>query len=89
MSETVTVTAKNQITLPRGLRQGLGVKRGDKLIFLKTPDGRYLVAVVKIPEEPAKALEGALEEIQIDAVSLKHSIHKIVAGRMLQKMQPK
>ena len=54
MSETVTVTAKNQITIPKGLREKLGVKPGDRLIFLRTPEGKFLVDVVKIPSEPAK-----------------------------------
>jgi len=89
MSETATVTAKNQITVPKGLREGLGMKPGDKLIFIKTPEGRYLVDVVKIPKEPARALEGALEEIEMDAVSLKHSIPKIIAQKTREKMRIK
>jgi len=89
MSETVTVTAKNQITIPKGLREKLGVKPGDRLIFLRTPEGKFLVDVVKIPSEPAKALEGALEDLEVDAVTLKHSIHQVIAKRTGEKMRVK
>lgn len=86
MSETVTVTSKSQITLPKGLRQELNVTPGDKLVFIRTPEGKYLIDAIKIPRNPAEVLEGALEELDIDAVSLKHTIYKTVAKRTSLKM---
>lgn len=89
MSETATVTAKNQITIPKGLREELGVKPGDRLVFLRTSEGKFLVDVVKIPSEPAKFLEGTLEDLEVDAVTLKHSIHHMVAKRTGEKLRVK
>jgi AbrB family looped-hinge helix DNA binding protein len=34
-----TVTSKGQITVPSALRQALGVTPGDRLRFLRVPDG--------------------------------------------------
>lgn len=89
MSEIVTVTAKNQITIPKGLREELGVKPGDRLVFLRTSEGKFLVDVVKIPSEPAKALEGTLEDLEMDAVTLKHAIHQMIAKRTGEKLRVK
>ena len=34
-----TVTSKGQITVPNALRQALGVAAGDRIRFVRTPDG--------------------------------------------------
>jgi len=89
LSETVTVTSKSQITLPKGLRQDLKVMPGDKLVFIKTPEGKYLIDAIKIPKNPTEILEGTLEDLDMDAVSLKHTIYKTVAKRTNEKILTK
>jgi AbrB family looped-hinge helix DNA binding protein len=37
---TLTVTAKGQVTLRKGLLQHLGVQPGDQIVLEKLPDGR-------------------------------------------------
>jgi antitoxin PrlF len=34
-----TVTSKGQITVPNALRKALGLKQGDRLRFVQSPDG--------------------------------------------------
>jgi antitoxin PrlF len=59
-----TLTTKGQITLPKQVRDTLGLEIGDQIDFVMQPDGRYAVVPVKssikslkgcIPK-PAKAL---------------------------------
>ena len=38
-----TLTSKGQVTVPAALRKALGLKAGDKLVFLQDAQGRYLV----------------------------------------------
>jgi AbrB family looped-hinge helix DNA binding protein len=38
-----TITSKNQMTVPPDLREGLGVKAGDKLKITRMPDGAYRI----------------------------------------------
>jgi AbrB family looped-hinge helix DNA binding protein len=38
-----TVTSKGQITLPKGIRELLGVRRGDRVEFRKDSEGRVWV----------------------------------------------
>ena len=55
---TATVTSKGQITLPKEIRERLGVRTGDRVRFREAPDGSVVV-------EPENAdlmdLFGALE----------------------------
>ncbi len=38
-----TVTSKGQITIPKAIRDLLGVKAGDRVVFVRQPDGRVVV----------------------------------------------
>jgi AbrB family looped-hinge helix DNA binding protein len=38
-----TITSKGQITLPKRIRQRLGVKPGDRVSFRERPDGSVVV----------------------------------------------
>lgn len=38
-----TVTSKGQITIPKAIRDLLGVKPGDRVVFIRQPDGRVVV----------------------------------------------
>lgn len=40
---TATITSKGQLTLPKEVRDRLGLHPGDKLEFLFSPDGRLVV----------------------------------------------
>jgi len=51
------VTAKGQITLPKPIRQHLGLQAGDRVKFFVHPDG----SVALLPILPVTALKGMLK----------------------------
>jgi antitoxin PrlF len=51
------LTAKGQATIPKAVREHLGLKPGDRVKFFFRPDG----AVVLLPKRPATALRGIVE----------------------------
>ena len=38
-----TITTKGQVTIPKDIRQTLGVGPGDRVLFYRTEDGRVVV----------------------------------------------
>ena len=38
-----TITSKGQVTIPKAIRDLLGLRPGDRLVFLATADGRVVV----------------------------------------------
>ncbi|HYW67754.1 MAG TPA: type II toxin-antitoxin system PrlF family antitoxin [Candidatus Dormibacteraeota bacterium] len=51
------ITVKGQATIPKAIRQHLGLKPGDRVKFFMHPDG----SVVLLPKRPASALRGILK----------------------------
>ena len=50
------LTSKGQATIPKTIRERLGVKAGDRIKFFLHPDG----SVVILPKLPASALRGII-----------------------------
>jgi AbrB family looped-hinge helix DNA binding protein len=50
-----TLSTKNQIVLPKAAREALGVKAGDKLLFVVRGDR---VIVLQKPDSPRRAILG-------------------------------
>jgi AbrB family looped-hinge helix DNA binding protein len=48
------ITSKGQATIPKAIREHLGLKPGDRIKFFMHPDG----SVVLLPKLPASALRG-------------------------------
>ncbi|MGH6878417.1 MAG: AbrB/MazE/SpoVT family DNA-binding domain-containing protein [Rhizomicrobium sp.] len=48
------ITVKGQATIPKAIREHLGLKPGDRVKFFLHPDG----SVVLLPKRPAAALRG-------------------------------
>jgi AbrB family looped-hinge helix DNA binding protein len=51
------ITTKGQATLPKAVREHLGLKPGDRVKFFVHPDG----SVVLLPKRPAAALRGIVK----------------------------
>ena len=58
MDAAATVSSKGQVTIPKEVRQALGIERGDKLVFrvvgksavlAKTPNFLDLAASINVP----------------------------------------
>jgi AbrB family looped-hinge helix DNA binding protein len=51
------ITVKGQATIPKAIRDHLGLKSGDRVKFFVHPDG----SVVLLPKPPASALRGIVK----------------------------
>jgi len=51
-----TLSSKNQVTIPKAVRERLNLKAGDRFKFFFQPDG----AVVILPRIPVSALKGSV-----------------------------
>jgi antitoxin PrlF len=54
------ITTKGQATIPKAIREHLGLKPGDRVKFFIHPDG----SVVLLPKRPALALRGIIKPRQ-------------------------
>lgn len=52
-----TITSKGQITLPKPVRDKLGLTTGDRVDFVEAPDGRFTLMPVK---SSIKSLQGCI-----------------------------
>lgn len=57
MISDATLTSKGQTTIPKPIRDGLGMKAGDKLNFSLMPDG---VVIMRLKNRRASDLAGIL-----------------------------
>jgi AbrB family looped-hinge helix DNA binding protein len=64
---TVRVSSKFQITIPKGLREKLGVRAGQQLCMTELDDG---ILLTPVPEDPIEFLSG----IFADGPSLTESL---------------
>jgi antitoxin PrlF len=67
------ITSKGQATIPKAIRDHLGLKAGDRIKFFMHPDG----SVVLLPKRPAEALRGMIKARR--AVTIEE-MHQAVAG---------
>ena len=51
------ISSRGQMTIPKAIREHLGVKAGDRVKFFVHPDG----TVVLLPKRPLKELRGMLK----------------------------
>jgi AbrB family looped-hinge helix DNA binding protein len=68
------ITVKGQATIPKTVREHLGLKPGDRVKFFMHPDG----SVVLLPKLPAMALRGMVKASRQRPVSI-HEMTKAAA----------
>jgi antitoxin PrlF len=78
------LTAKGQATIPKPIRDQLGLKPGDKVKFFIQPDGR----VVILPVVPITALKGLLKS-RVGPVSIEEMEIAIAEGAVGLPLPPK
>lgn len=84
--ELAKITSKGQITLPVGIRKKLGVKDGDKVLFVED-NGKVIImnASIQALLEVQKAFEGVADELGIkdeqDVVDMVKEIRADRAGK--------
>ncbi|MCL1884969.1 MAG: AbrB/MazE/SpoVT family DNA-binding domain-containing protein [Defluviitaleaceae bacterium] len=65
--ELAKVTTKGQITIPTSIREKLGIKNGDKLLFVDRPEGIFMVnPTITSLEKIGRAFEGEAERIGLE-----------------------
>ena len=79
--ELAKVTTKGQVTIPIAIRKRLGIKDGDKLLFLVQPDGVVLMnSTMAALEKIGSAFEGEAERLGLkdddDVVAMIKEIRK-------------
>jgi AbrB family looped-hinge helix DNA binding protein len=70
------ITVKGQATIPKAVRDYLGLKPGDRLKFFLHPDG----TVVLLPKLPARSLRGMLRSRHRKPVSIERMNNAIAEG---------
>jgi AbrB family looped-hinge helix DNA binding protein len=59
MSTDATLTSKGQTTIPKGIRDSLGMKSGDRIMFTLMPDGTVLM---RLKNKSVMSLAGSLRK---------------------------
>jgi len=78
---TATLTTKGQVTIPKDVREHLGVDTGDRLSFVVQPDGTVLVTPLT---RHVRELDGLLRRPGRRGVSIEE-MNEGVAKRMRAK----
>jgi antitoxin PrlF len=78
---TATVTTKGQVTIPKEVREHLGVETGDRLSFVVQEDGTVLVKPIT---RHVRELDGLLQRSAQRPVSMS-KMDEGIARRMRQK----
>ncbi len=52
------MTSKGQVTLPKAIREALGIARGDLLVFARLPDGSIVLR--RLPGRTLSQLHGSV-----------------------------
>ncbi|MGB3459699.1 MAG: AbrB/MazE/SpoVT family DNA-binding domain-containing protein [Halobacteriota archaeon] len=60
----VSVTKKYQVTIPKQIREALGIKAGDKVVFLKTDDGYKITRAKDIIKEGIEIFKDVDETVK-------------------------
>jgi antitoxin PrlF len=69
------ITAKGQATIPKAIREYLGLKPGDRIKFFVHPNG----SVVLLPKLPISALRGIVKPRQ-RPVTIEEMTEAVVSG---------
>jgi AbrB family looped-hinge helix DNA binding protein len=59
MSTESTLTSKGQTTIPKDIRDSLGIKSGDRMTFTLMPDGTVLL---RVKNKSVMSLAGSLRK---------------------------
>jgi AbrB family looped-hinge helix DNA binding protein len=70
------ITIKGQATIPKMIREHLGLKPGDHVKFFVHPDG----SVVLLPKLPARALRGFLKSKRARPVTIDEMNEAVAEG---------
>lgn len=65
--ELAKVTTKGQVTIPIAIRRRLGIKNGDKLLFVEKPEGFVMMnPTIMALEKIGEAFEGEAQRLGLE-----------------------
>ena len=76
---SATLTSKAQLTLPKAIREHLGVQRGDRVEFRRDPSGRVWVEAATLDLSTLRGLFGPVERARSQE-ELDEAIRRGAAG---------
>ena len=77
-----SITTKGQATIPKPIREHLGLQPGDRVKFFMHPDG----TVVLLPKIPATALRGIAKARRARPVTVEQMTEAAAAGALRPKL---
>ena len=80
-----SITVKGQATIPKAIREHLGLKPGDRLKFFLHPDG----TVVLLPRLPVRTLRGMAKSRRRRPVTIAQMTRAVVKGASGSAAGPK
>ena len=83
MTMDSAITVKGQATIPKAIREYLGLKPGDRVKFFMHPNG----TVVLLPKLPVTALRGMLKSRRARPVTIEEMNKAIAAGATVGKVR--
>jgi antitoxin PrlF len=72
-----TLTSKGQVTIPKQVRDKLGLKMGDRLMFRIEGDGKFVVE--RAEEDPLEGLVGMLRHLAQDRPFTDEEMNEAIA----------
>jgi antitoxin PrlF len=82
-----TMTSKGQVTIPKEIRERLGLKEGDRLVFQFDDQGRLLVRAED--RKPLGRLPGLLRHLAPDRPVTDEEMKEAVKRRAAQRFREK
>jgi len=71
----VSVTKKYQVTIPKEVREDLGINAGDKVVFVKTKEGKWvLMTVEELTDKMVEASKDIEETIKESREGFKRGV---------------
>ena len=82
-----TITSKGQVTIPKQIREFLGVKEGDRLIFRLDESGKVILQPAAVG--PLSRLPGLLSHLAESRPVSLQEMDEAIRRRMREKFRPR
>ena len=76
MMALATLSSKGQVTIPKKVREGLGVATGDRIEFVEIAPGRYEVLAATRDVRALKGIEGKAKRV-VSVEEMNEAIEKM------------
>lgn len=70
MTETARITSKGQVTIPKEVRERLGLEEGEDVVFRVNEDGTATLSPSKPPKEMLDEVREELSTLDVDVDEL-------------------